>query len=282
MEKNFPNWLSKKINWTDMVELQKKLREGKVNTICEEARCPNISECFSSGTASFLILGNHCTRGCAFCNVSKGKPAKINGEEIFEIGRLVRELRLSYVVITSVTRDDLPDGGAEHFAKTIRHLKMTHPFLKVDVLVPDFKGDKEALHKVLDAEPDVFSHNIETVRRLTKSTRSISSNYDISLEMLKEASKSKKVRFIKSGIMVGLGEEPFEVKETMMDLKNSGCNVITIGQYLRPNKNCLPVARYIEPHQFEKYAHWAREMGFEKVLSGPYVRSSYKLKELFD
>lgn len=282
MEKNFPQWLSKKINWNNMVELQKRLRESKVHTICEEARCPNISECFTSKTASFLILGNHCTRGCAFCNVSRGKPSKVNGEEILEIGKLVRDLNLSYVVITSVTRDDLPDGGAEHFAKTVKHLKNTHPSLKVDVLVPDFKGDKEALHKVLDAEPDVFSHNIETVRRLTKTARSINSNYETSLEVIREARESKKVKFIKSGLMVGLGEETSEIKETLLDLKNAGCNVITIGQYLRPNRNCLPVVRYVEPHQFEKYEKWAREMGFEKVLSGPYVRSSYKLKELFD
>lgn len=282
MEKNFPQWLSKKINWNNMVELQRKLRESKVHTICEEARCPNISECFTSKTASFLILGNHCTRGCAFCNVSRGKPSKVNGEEILEIGKLVKELNLSYVVITSVTRDDLPDGGAEHFANTVKHLKNTNPSLKVDVLVPDFKGDKGALHKVLDAEPDVFSHNIETVRRLTKTARSINSNYETSLQIIREARESKKVKFIKSGLMVGLGEESSEIKETLLDLKNAGCNVITIGQYLRPNRNCLPVVRYVEPHQFEKYEKWAREMGFEKVLSGPYVRSSYKLKELFD
>lgn len=282
MEKNFPHWLSKKINWQSMVDLQKKLRRGKIYTICEEARCPNISECFSQKTASFLILGNYCTRGCAFCNVAKGKPKDVRAEEIEEIGKFVKELNLKYVVITSVTRDDLPDGGSEHFSKTIRHLKDINPEIKVDALTPDFKGLKEAIHKVLDSKPDVFSHNIETVRRLSKKIRSSNTSYDASLSVLKEVSSSKKVSFIKSGFMVGLGEEKNEIKETIYDLKNAGCNVITIGQYLRPNKNCTPVVRYLEPQQFEIFEEWAKEAGFEKVISGPYIRSSYNLKTLFE
>lgn len=282
MEKHFPEWLSKKIKWDVMVDLQKKLRRGNLFTICEEARCPNISECFSSKTASFLILGNHCTRGCAFCNVTKGNPKEINSSEIREIGNLAQQLNLKYVVITSVTRDDLPDGGAEQFSKTITYLKRLNPSMKIDVLTPDFKGDVEALKKVLDAKPDVFSHNIETTRRLTRNIRSTNSCYDTSLKILKEASASKKINFIKSGFMVGLGEEGKEIKETIYDLKNVGCNVLTIGQYLRPNKKCTPVVRYVEPEQFEKYEEWAKEAGFKKVISGPYVRSSYNLKSLFE
>lgn len=282
MEKNFPHWLSKKVNWENLTDMQKKLRKGNIHTICEEARCPNISECFSSKTASFLILGNHCTRGCAFCNVARGTPSKVDNEEIFQIGKIVKDLNLNYVVITSVTRDDLPDGGAEQFARTVKHLRKVKENIKIDVLVPDFKGELEPLNKVLDSEPDVFSHNIETVRRLTKTARSLNSSYDTSLKVLREASKARKVRFIKSGLMVGLGEEPAEIKETLWDLKNAGCNVITIGQYLRPNRNCLPVARYVEPEQFEKYGQWAREAGFEKIYSGPYIRSSFRLKELFE
>ncbi len=282
MEKNFPPWLSKKLNWQSMVDLQKNLRKGKIYTICEEARCPNISECFSQKTASFLILGNHCTRGCAFCNVAKGKPKDVREEEVEEIGKFVKDLNLKYVVITSVTRDDLPDGGSEHFSKTIKHLKNINPEIKVDALTPDFKGIKEAIHKVLDSKPDVFSHNIETVRRLSKKIRSSNTSYDTSLSVLKEASLSKKVKFIKSGFMVGLGEEKNEIRETIYDLKNAGCNVLTIGQYLRPNKNCTPVVRYLEPQQFEMFEKWAKEAGFEKVIAGPYIRSSYNLKILFE
>jgi len=282
MEKNFPQWLSKKVNWESMAELQKKLRKRKIYTICEEANCPNISECFSQNTASFLILGNHCTRGCAFCNVAKGIPKDIKEEEIKEIGDLVMELNLKFVVITSVTRDDLPDGGAEHFSKTVKYLKNLNKEIKIDVLTPDFKGNKESIHKVLDSKPDVFSHNIETVRRLSKNIRSRNTSYNTSLSVLKEASSSRKVNFIKSGFMVGLGEDNNEIKETIYDLKNAGCNVITIGQYLRPNKNCTPVVRYVEPEQFEKYKEWAKEAGFEKVIAGPYIRSSYNLKFLFE
>lgn len=282
MEKNFPEWLSKKINWDQMVDLQKKFRRGKIYTICEEARCPNISECFSSKTASFLILGNHCTRGCSFCNVSKGDPKKVEEEEIKEIGNIVKELKLKYVVLTSVTRDDLQDGGAEHFSKTVKHLRRINSEIKIDVLTPDFKGMVEPLHKVLDSNPDVFSHNIETVRRISKNIRNSNGSYDTSINVLKEASSSRKVKYIKSGFMVGLGEELSEIKETIIDLKNAGCNVITIGQYLRPSKKCSPVVRYVEPEQFEKYKEWAKNAGFEKIIAGPYIRSSYNLRYLFE
>lgn len=265
-----------------MYEMQKRLREGKVYTICEEARCPNISDCFSSKTASFLLLGNHCTRGCAFCNVAKGKPKDIREEEIEEISKIIKDLDLKYVVLTSVTRDDLEDGGAKHFANAVRRIKEIDSNIKVDVLVPDFKGLEENVLKVIDSKPDVFSHNIETVKRLTNKIRDSKSSYDISLKVLKIASSSRKVRFIKSGIMLGLGEEEKEIYETIYDLKNNGCNILTIGQYLQPNKNCMPVVRYIEPVFFERYKKFALEIGFEKVIAGSYVRSSYNLRELFE
>ncbi len=282
MERKFPLWLSKKLDWTAMAEMQKKLRDGKLNTICEEARCPNISDCFSKKTASFLILGKYCTRGCSFCNVSRGKPMDLDENEINEIGKIVKDLDLKYVVLTSVTRDDLPDGGASFFAKAVEHLKNVKKEIKIDVLTPDFGAKKESIHRVLDSKPDIYSHNIETVRRLTKKIRNDKSSYGRSLEVLKEARESKKVSYVKSGLMVGLGEEDLEIKVTINDLKRAGCNILTIGQYLQPNKNCTPVLRYVEPAKFEKYREYASSLGFEKVIAGPYVRSSYNLKSIFE
>ncbi|MEA3190393.1 MAG: lipoyl synthase [Thermoplasmata archaeon] len=268
-------------------ELKQALRARGLSTVCEEARCPNLAECWSGGasgkgTATLMVMGGTCTRGCRFCSVPTGKPGMLDPEEPRKASETVGVMGVGYVVITSVDRDDLVDGGAAHFAEVIRRCKADHPGLLVEVLTPDFAGDVEALRKVLAAKPDVVAHNIETVRRLTSGVRDRRAGYDQSLAVLK-AYKELGARFTKTSIMVGLGETPEEVRACLADLRSAGVDIVTFGQYLRPTQEArhLPVVEFVHPTQFAAYQTMAETMGFLYVASGPLVRSSYKAGELF-
>ncbi len=257
------------------------LRRHGVHTVCEEARCPNRGECFSRRTATFLILGDRCTRRCGFCAVDRSSPpARPEAAEPENVARAAGEMGLEFVVVTSVTRDDLPDGGARQFAETIRALHGLPSRPLVEVLVPDFGGDPAAVDEVLAAGPDVFNHNVETVPRLYATVRP-EAVYRRSLDVLRRAAESGRPRFVKSGLMVGLGESREELSAVMSDLLDAGCRVLTIGQYLRPTKNSLPVVRYVEPAEFDSFAEEGRRLGFAAVFSGPLIRSSYLAHNLF-
>lgn len=256
------------------------LRTLGLHTVCEEASCPNRGECFSRKTATFMILGSHCTRHCRFCAVSKECPDIVDPDEPSRVADAVRQLDLAHVVITSVTRDDLLDGGAWHFARTIQAVHASTPDCPptVEVLIPDFQGNRDALAVVVEAGPDVLNHNIETVPRLYPTVRP-EADYRRSLDLLGSVKKIKPQILTKSGIMVGLGETPEEVIQVLHDLRSVGCDLLTIGQYLAPSKNHLPIVAYIHPDQFEEYKRQAEEMGFRHVASGPLVRSSYHADE---
>lgn len=257
------------------------LRDLSLHTVCEEAGCPNIYECFESKTATFLILGDICTRNCGFCLVDGGKPLPPDPDEPLNVAKAVAGMGLRYVVITSVTRDDLKDGGAYIFSETIKQIKANASGCKVEVLIPDFSGNWDALRLVTDASPDVLNHNIETVPRLYPQVRP-TANYSRSLALLKIAKEIGYRGQTKSGIMVGLGEERGELIEAMLDLRRHDCDIITIGQYLAPSKKHLPIVRYYEPEEFEELRKIGYEMGFTHVESGPLVRSSYHAKAQFD
>jgi lipoyl synthase len=249
-----------------------------LQTVCDNARCPNIGECYSHQTATFLIMGSSCTRACGFCAVRHAGVEPLDPTEPERLAQAARNLGLEYVVVTSVTRDDLPDGGAGHFAATIRALHEAG-ISRVEVLTPDFQGDTVALQTVLDAAPTVFNHNVETVRELCPLVRP-QAGYDRSLQVLRNAREIAPGVTRKSGFMVGLGETDEQVVGLLQDLHAAGCQILTIGQYLRPSREQLPVRRYVEPAQFEQYAAWGREIGIEHVLSGPFVRSSYRAAEV--
>ena len=278
MLKEFPSWLRKRIIINKRgEETSGILKILHLHTVCEEARCPNINECFSQSTATFMILGNICTRDCRFCGVKNGKPLTIDNAEPLRVAEASKKLNLKYVVITSVTRDDLFDGGAVQFAKTIKTVKEKIPESKVEVLVPDFKGSQGSLKKILLSKPDVFNHNVETVKRLYPKARP-QANYSRSLKVLKFA---KEAGFVtKSGMMLGLGEKKGEVIKAMEDLQNIGCNLLTLGQYLQPNKKCLEVERFVPPEEFSEYKEIGEKLGFTSVVAGPFVRSSYHAKEM--
>jgi lipoic acid synthetase len=274
-----PGWLRKSETHFESVQLLKRdLRRLHLNTVCESARCPNIHECFHRGTAAFLILGNLCTRGCGFCSVPKGSPSRqefrLDPEEPAHVARMALRMNLRYVVITSVNRDDLFDGGSRHFAATVREVRRALPGARIEVLTPDFCGNLDAVHTVVDAEPDVFNHNLETVEALYRRVRP-KADYRQSLEVLNEAKRCRPGILTKSGLMVGLGEIPPQVEEALRDLRASGVDVITIGQYLQPARRNLPVAEYVTPAQFEAYRRYGMALGFLTVFSGPFVRSSY-------
>ncbi len=270
-----PAWLRKPINPRDGVHAMKaRLRGNKLHTVCEEARCPNIGECFKRGSAAILILGDVCTRRCGFCNVAHGAPKPVDPEEPLRVAEQVRDLKLKHAVITSVTRDDLPDGGAGHFARTIHELRAMVPGTTIEVLTPDFQGREEAIRTVCAAGPDVFNHNLETVERLTSVVRSRAS-YRGSLAVLAMARGWLPHGRIKSGIMVGLGEADEEVVLTLRHLGEVGCDVVTVGQYLRPNRKALPVARYVDPETFRAYEAMGLKFGIKQLFCGPFVRSSY-------
>lgn len=268
-----PEWLKIKLprgfKTSQVVGL---LNEKHLHTICSSGLCPNRAECWGNGTATFMIGGNICTRGCRFCNVATGRPLPLDRKEIDDIVRSVSELGLKHVVITSVDRDDLPDLGAGHWSEMIRSLRQACPQTSMEVLIPDFQGRKELIEQVAAEGPDIISHNMETVRRLTPSVRS-RATYDCSLEVIRHISELG-VRS-KSGIMLGLGETREEIIQTMDDLREVGCEVMTIGQYLQPTKNHYPLQEYVTPEQFAEYGEIARSKGFRHVESAPMVRSSY-------
>ncbi|MCX5851825.1 MAG: lipoyl synthase [Deltaproteobacteria bacterium] len=255
------------------------LAKGGLHTVCQEARCPNLWDCFSRDTAAFLILGNRCTRNCRFCAVPEGIPAPHDPEEPRRVAAAVRDLRLDYVVVTSVTRDDLQDGGASSFAATIHEVRTLRPGAGIEVLIPDFLGSQEALCTVIAAHPDVLNHNSETVSRLYETVRPEAS-YPRSLDVLRNAKTLSPTLVTKSGIMLGLGEEPHEVHRTLHDLLDAGCDILTIGQYLQPTPDALPVSRYVTPEEFDDWGQTARRMGFAAVAAGPHVRSSFRAREL--
>jgi lipoic acid synthetase len=252
----------------------------RLHTVCQEAKCPNIWECFSHKTATFLIMGSRCTRSCRFCSVPEGNLEPPDPQEPARVARVAREMGLKYVVITSVTRDDLTDGGAGIFAETIKAIRLRIPDGCIEVLIPDFQGSKDALSTVLDAGPNVLNHNIETVVRLYPRVRP-QANYRRSLQLIQHAHEFDPQLPTKSGLMLGLGELSEEITQTLEDMLQAGCRILTLGQYLQPSKNHLAVERFIPPEEFELWRKKALKMGFAEVASGPFVRSSYHAKELF-
>ncbi|RKY79945.1 lipoyl synthase [candidate division KSB1 bacterium] len=276
-----PRWLKRKLPaGPEYEDVRALLKKGRLHTVCQEAKCPNIWECFSRGTSTFLVMGPCCTRNCRFCAVAHGPPAYPDPGEPERVAEAAKIMGLSYVVVTSVARDDLPDGGAGHFAKTIREIRKRMPETFAEVLVPDFKGDFNALQTVIKAHPDVLNHNLETVPRLYASARP-GALYHRSLDLLKQAKQIDPAIPTKSGLMLGLGEASGEIEKTLQDLLDSGCSILTLGQYLQPTRKHLPVKRYIPPEEFDCWKETALEMGFSGVASGPLVRSSYHAKELF-
>lgn len=279
-----PEWLRKP--WRDASAdhaVKRLMRERTLHTVCESARCPNRNECFSRGTATFMIGGDVCTRHCAFCSVTAGRPEPYDAiaGEPEQVAGAAAELGLAYVVVTAVARDDLADGGAEHFARTIRAIRARVPEAKVEVLTPDFGGSEACVRTVLDASPDVFNHNVETVRRLSPRVRS-RSDHDRSLGVLAAAARLSPGTLVKSGLMVGLGETEPEVHELLGELRSHGVGAVTIGQYLQPTRRNLPVAEYVHPDQFEAYRAHGESLGFDAVFAGPFVRSSYMAESVFD
>jgi len=276
-----PPWLKKRLPpLQDLLKVKSILGETDLHTVCEEARCPNLGECFSRGTSTFLILGRVCTRDCGFCAVEHGAPVPLDETEPEKVALAVKKMNLQYVVITSVTRDDLPDGGASLFAKTIQAIRALDPEIKIEVLIPDFQGDSISLEIVLKEGPDVLNHNIETVPRFYPNARPQAS-YNRSLDLLEGSKKSHPHILTKSGFMVGLGETKQEVVDLLQDLREMGCDFLTIGQYLQPRPDRLPVVRYIPPEEFEEYKKVGEGMGFKFIASGPFVRSSFHAEQIF-
>ena len=271
-----PDWIRIKISATDEITRVKQLlREHQLHTVCEEAACPNLAECFQHGTATFMIMGDLCTRRCPFCDVAHGKPLPLDKDEPQHLASAIKAMALKYVVITSVDRDDLRDGGAGHFADCIKQIRRQTPSTKIEILVPDFRGRIDKAVAILAGEPcDVFNHNLETVPRLYKQVRP-GSDYQGSLNLLKQFHQAQPNIPTKSGLMLGVGEEKPEVFQVMQDLLDHGCSMLTLGQYLQPSKAHLPVAAYIHPDEFNEYGKIAEGMGFKQVASAPLVRSSY-------
>ncbi len=273
-------WLRRKLpNQRVLERMDSLLKELNLHTVCDSALCPNRGECFKKGTATFMILGNICTRNCKFCAVEKGKPLPLDPEEPHHIAQAAKHLNLKHIVVTSVTRDDLPDGGAKHFSWTIMEIKKLLPESTMEVLVPDFEGSWEALQTVIDAQPEVINHNIETVARLYNLVRP-KAVYKRSLELLRQIKIRDKNIISKSGIMVGLGEEKEEVIKAMKDLREVDCDILTIGQYLKPSPHHLKINEYIHPDKFDEYQKIGMSLGFKYVASNPLVRSSYRAGEI--
>ena len=270
-----PAWLNKKISLRDCVEVKTLLKDLRLNTVCEEALCPNMGECFARRQATFIILGAICTRACRFCGVAKGLPLPPDADEPRRIVQAVQRLGLTHVVITSVTRDDLCDGGVSIFAETILRLRMINRRVMIETLIPDFNADEKSLRILAEANPDIIAHNMETVPRLYKEIRPTGASYSRSLEVLGILKKIAPGIPLKSGLMLGLGESKEEVLAVFKDLIQTGCSYLSIGQYLAPSNNHIPVQQYLEPDVFEEYAKEARSYGFTYVKSSPYVRSSY-------
>ena len=278
-----PPWLKVKMpSGPRYNRIKARARTLKLHTVCEEAQCPNVGECWGGGTATFMVMGGICTRGCRFCAVTTRKNGMpLDPDEPANLGETIREMDLQYVVVTSVDRDDLPDQGAGHFADCIREIRRQAPQTMVEVLIPDFSGHADMLHKVVDASPEVIAHNIECTEPLQRRVRDPRANYQQSLDVLAGIKARDPSRYTKSSIMVGLGETEADVIQTMRDLRAVGCDFLTIGQYLQPTPKHLPVAEFVPPEQFEAYKQVGLELGFHYVASGPLVRSSYKAGEFF-
>jgi lipoic acid synthetase len=262
-------------------KVKQSLRSLNLHTVCEEARCPNISECWGTGTATIMIMGDICSRGCRFCAVNSGKPVLLDTGEPERVANAIKEWGLRYVVITSVCRDDLEDGGAEHIAKTIKAIKFLCPTIIVESLIPDFRGDDSSIIKIVKSKPEVISHNIETVSRLTPKVRDARASYEQSLLVLKKIKDINSLIYTKSSLMLGLGESEEEVFQTIKDLRSVGVSILTIGQYLQPTPRHLPLIEFIAPEKFNWFKEIAEQMGFVYVASGPLVRSSYRAGEFF-
>lgn len=278
-----PEWLKiRPPGGENYVRIKKLLKGLKLNTVCEEAHCPNVAECWGGGTATVMLMGDTCTRACKFCHVKSGNPkGLLDLEEPVKVASAIAELNLTYIVLTSVDRDDLPDGGADHFGRTVEELKIRSPQTLVEVLIPDFLGDRSALQRIVDSGADVIAHNIETVKRLTPTVRDIRCGYEQSLNVLKDLKSMSPKLYTKSSIMVGLGETYEEIDQAMDDLRAVDCSIVTFGQYLRPSSWHLPVVEYVTPERFKAFEKRGMEKGFLCVPSGPLVRSSYKAGEKF-
>ncbi len=281
LRKSKPRWLRRHLpDQPEFEEIRTLLKHSGLNTVCESAKCPNIWECFSKKTATFLIMGNRCTRDCRFCAIDHGPTVLPDPKEPVHVAEAVRKMGLEHAVITSVTRDDLADFGASCFVETIQEIQKHSPGIAIEVLVPDFSGDEKAIESLIEAEPDVIGHNIETVPGLYPIVRP-QARYRVSLALLRQVSRSAKNIFVKSGMMLGLGETEDEILRTLDDLLGSGCRILTLGQYLQPTRNHLPVNRFIHPEEFQSWQEKAMAMGFRQVVSGPFVRSSYHAGVLF-
>jgi lipoic acid synthetase len=276
-----PPWLKRRIpSGATYQEIRGLIQKTHLHTVCQEACCPNLGECFSQGTATFLILGDRCTRDCRFCAVAHGSTEPPDPEEPLRVAEAVEQMKLRYAVVTSVTRDDLKDGGAFVFAETIRKIREKTPETRVEVLIPDFRGDLNSLKTVMEARPDVLNHNVETVSRLYASVRP-QAVYQRSIDLLRNAHRLDPSIPTKSGLMLGLGEQPEEVVQVLRDLLDAGCRILTLGQYLQPSSEHLPVERFVTPEEFQGWRKKALEMGFREVASGPFVRSSYHANEAY-
>ena len=271
-----PEWIRiRMIASPQIARIKQMLRQLNLHTVCEEASCPNLNECFSGGTATFMIMGDICTRRCPFCDVAYGRPHPLDEKEPQHLASAIAQLGLSYVVITSVDRDDLTDGGAEHFVKCIKEIRQRIQDIKVEILVPDFRGRMDVAVRLLErSPPDVFNHNLETIPRLYRKVRP-GSNYSLSLKLLRLFKQHRPDILTKSGIMLGLGEEMHEIEQVLFDLREHGVNMVTLGQYLQPSSSHLPVSRYVPPQEFNYYAQLGESMGFDNIASAPLVRSSY-------
>jgi lipoyl synthase len=281
-----PEWLKVRApQGENYGRIKSMLGELKLATVCQEARCPNMGECWSGGTATFMLMGEVCTRGCRFCNVKTGNAKKglppVDPFEPEKVAHSISQMKLNYVVITSVDRDDLPDQGADHFARTVKTVKKLDPNLIVEILTPDFRGDEALIQHLADARPDVFAHNIETVERLTPRVRDPRATYKQSLRLLQFVKEIHPNMYTKSSIMLGLGERDDEVVQALRDLRSIGCDVVTFGQYLQPTQKHLPVIEFVTPEKFQEWQRLAEGMGFLYVASGPLVRSSYRAGEFF-
>ncbi len=281
--KSKPPWLKVRFpagetyNW-----IRDKSRNLKLSTVCEEAQCPNIGECWNSGTATFMLMGDTCTRGCRFCSVNTSRiPPALDASEPIKLAETIEKMKLSYVVLTTVDRDELQDQGASHIARCIRSVQRRNPELLIEILMPDFRGETDLLQQVIDAQPAVLAHNLETVRRLTSRVRDPRAGYEQSLQVLKNLKTQGVGAYTKSSLMLGLGEEQEEILQAMEDLRQVGVNFLTLGQYLQPTRKHLKVEQYLPPETFEELAEEGRRMGFDYVASGPLVRSSYRAAEFF-
>lgn len=283
MAGKFPEWLRRPWASGETFDLTKDIVEGlRLHTVCQSARCPNIGECWARGTATVMVLGNVCTRNCAFCSVPSGSPTFDDAHEPRNVAEAVKRMQLKHAVVTTVARDDLADGGAGHIAETIRAIHEVNPGTTVEILVSDFHREPSALHTVLDAHPEIFCHNIETVRRLYPSIRDRRFTYDGALDVLRMVRAYLPGQIVKSALMTGLGETPDEVKATLADLLDAGCEVVCIGQYLQPTQRQASVREFVTPERFKEYEALAYEMGFQFAAAGPFVRSSYRSEEVIE